>query len=81
MGSLDATGVLLSRLSARLAENLKTKACHSAVTARERLSMEEMNYLLRELATCEMPYVCPHGRPVLVHFSLRELEKMFRRIV
>lgn len=79
--TLDRTGMFLTKISARLAENLKTQACHSSVTARERLSMEEMNYLLRELARCETPYVCPHGRPVMVHFSLRDLEKMFRRIV
>jgi len=81
LASLDATGVFLTKIATRLAEKLKTQACHSSVTAQERLSMEEMNYLLRELARCETPYVCPHGRPVVVHFSLRDLEKMFRRTV
>ncbi len=57
----------------------KTMACHSAIKAGDPLSLEEMEALLEELYKTELPYFCPHGRPVIKKISYQELEKMFKR--
>jgi DNA mismatch repair protein MutL len=59
---------------------IKTTACKMAVKAGERLSIEEMGRLLSELRETSNPYLCPHGRPIVVCFSNRELDKMFGRM-
>jgi DNA mismatch repair protein MutL len=58
----------------------KTFACKAAVKAGDRLTIEEMESLLDRLFKAEVPYVCPHGRPVLVKIPLLELDKKFGRI-
>jgi len=54
-------------------------ACHHAVRAQDRLSPAEIHALIRQLAQCELPFSCPHGRPTMIHLSLRELERRFGR--
>jgi DNA mismatch repair protein MutL len=54
-------------------------ACHHAVRAQDRLSPVEIRSLVRQLAACELPFSCPHGRPTMIHLSLRELERRFGR--
>jgi len=56
-----------------------TTACKMAVKAGDALSHAEMTHLLRELADTENPYLCPHGRPVVLVLSIEELEKRFKR--
>src|SRR5699024_10794624 len=51
------------------------------IKANHYLDMNEMNQLLNELRTCEDPFTCPHGRPVIIHFTTYEIEKMFKRIM
>ncbi len=58
----------------------KTYACKAAVKAGDYLAMEEMESLIDQLFQAEVPYVCPHGRPVLVKIPLLELDKKFGRI-
>lgn len=58
----------------------KTFACKAAVKAGDYLTTEEMESLLDQLFKAEVPYVCPHGRPVLVKIPLLELDKKFGRI-
>ena len=58
----------------------KTYACKAAVKAGDYLTMEEMESLIDQLFQAEVPYVCPHGRPVLVKIPLLELDKKFGRI-
>lgn len=58
---------------------LSRKACHRAVRAKELLSHGEMSSLLMDLLKTEMPYTCPHGRPVVKRFSSAELARMFDR--
>ncbi|NLO36694.1 MAG: DNA mismatch repair endonuclease MutL [Clostridiaceae bacterium] len=56
-------------------------ACKAAVKAHDRLSDAEIHQLLADLQRLEDPYQCPHGRPVIVRLTRREIEKRFRRIV
>ncbi len=58
----------------------KTYACKAAVKAGDYLTIEEMESLIDQLFEAEVPYVCPHGRPVLVKIPLLELDKNFGRI-
>ncbi|WP_124727480.1 DNA mismatch repair endonuclease MutL [Staphylospora marina] len=59
----------------------KMMACKAAIKANRHLRREEMEALLEQLDGCDNPYTCPHGRPVFVHFSTRDLEKMFKRVM
>ena len=54
-------------------------ACHGSVRAHQRLSLDEVRSLLSQLDAAEYPYTCPHGRPLLTRFSLRDVEKWFDR--
>jgi len=54
-------------------------SCRSAIKAGDYLSMEERSILLSDLAKTKTEYTCPHGRPVKLKISLKELEKMFKR--
>lgn len=54
-------------------------ACKAAIKAGDPLNLEEMNALIDELFTTEYPFVCPHGRPVVVNLTLSELHKLFGR--
>ena len=55
-------------------------ACKAAVKAGDPLALEEMVSLVDRLFATENPYYCPHGRPIVVHLSLQELDKRFERI-
>jgi DNA mismatch repair protein MutL len=56
-----------------------TNACKMAVKAGDPLTIEEMRGLLEQLAETENPYLCPHGRPIVVTISFKELDKQFKR--
>ncbi|MET3682213.1 DNA mismatch repair protein MutL [Alkalibacillus flavidus] len=56
-------------------------SCKRSIKANHYLNHQEMNYLIDELRTCQDPFTCPHGRPIVVHFSEYELQKMFKRIM
>lgn len=62
-------------------EIIERVACHSAIRAGMTLAFEEMDALMTQLEELDVNLYCPHGRPVWVEFSLRELEKRFKRIV
>jgi DNA mismatch repair protein MutL len=55
-------------------------ACQAAIKVNMPLDQTKMEWLLGELAKTEHPMACPHGRPVVLRFSLREIEKAFKRI-
>jgi DNA mismatch repair protein MutL len=57
-----------------------TTACHAAVKANYSLSYEKMNHILDELRATAYSTICPHGRPVMLRLSRREIEKNFERI-
>ena len=54
-------------------------ACHSAIKVNMPLGREKMVWLLRELMKTEVPMSCPHGRPIILRYSLKELRKAFKR--
>ncbi len=60
-------------------QRLITKACKAAVKANDRLDVQEIGSLLRSLDRTENPFSCPHGRPTLLRFEQKDLEKMFLR--
>jgi DNA mismatch repair protein MutL len=57
-----------------------TMACHAAVKANDPLTREKMQYLLDELRRTAHSSVCPHGRPVVLRLTRREIERNFERI-
>jgi len=57
----------------------KSFACKAAIKAGDRLNMTEMVILIEHLFLAKVPYVCPHGRPVIVKIPLEELDKRFGR--
>lgn len=60
---------------------LYTIACKSAVKANMRMSKIEMETLVRNVLRLKNINTCPHGRPIIVTMSKKELEKEFKRIV
>lgn len=65
----------------RLDEILHTTACKAAVKAHDILSFNEMKQLVHDLLKLEDPFHCPHGRPVILRLSAKDIEKFFNRIV
>lgn len=55
-------------------------SCKRSIKANHYLDEQQARVLLKDLETCENPFNCPHGRPVLIHFTNSDMEKMFKRI-
>jgi len=56
-------------------------SCKAAIKANKYLTMAEMEALLNRLRETTSPFTCPHGRPIIIHFSSYDLEKMFKRVM
>jgi DNA mismatch repair protein MutL len=56
-------------------------ACHGAIRANQKLSDEQIKGLLEQLDQCDQPSNCPHGRPTWISWSIKDLEKSFKRVV
>jgi len=67
----------LEKIRARIAASI---ACHAAIKVNMPLEQNKMEWLLAELAKTECPMSCPHGRPVILRYSLRDIQKAFKRI-
>jgi DNA mismatch repair protein MutL len=64
-----------------LDECLMVMACHNAIRAHQRLGEAQIKAMLEQLDGCDNPSHCPHGRPIWIRFSIKDLEKQFQRIV
>jgi len=56
-------------------------ACHSAIRANLKLNPAEIEQLLIDLEKCDNPLHCPHGRPIMITWNKKQIEKLFKRIV
>jgi len=55
-------------------------ACHAAIKINMKLEPEKIDWLLRELGKTEHPTSCPHGRPIALRYSLKDIQRAFQRI-
>jgi DNA mismatch repair protein MutL len=56
-------------------------SCKASIKANQHLKNEEIFALLEDLRKTTNPYTCPHGRPIVIHHSTYELEKLFKRVM
>jgi DNA mismatch repair protein MutL len=67
----------LDALRTRIAASI---ACHAAIKVNMPLDQNKMQWLLAELAKTEFPISCPHGRPVVLRYSMKDIQRAFKRI-
>ncbi len=67
----------LEKIRTRIAASI---ACHAAIKINMPLEQNKMEWLLRELANTDCPMSCPHGRPVVLRYSVKDIQRAFKRI-
>jgi DNA mismatch repair protein MutL len=67
----------LDRIRTNIAASI---ACHAAIKVNMPLEQNKMEWLLSELAKTDCPMSCPHGRPVVLRYSVRDIQRAFKRI-
>jgi DNA mismatch repair protein MutL len=67
----------LEKIRSRVAASI---ACHAAIKINMQLEQNKMEWLLAELAKTDHPMSCPHGRPVVLRYSVKDIQKAFKRI-
>jgi DNA mismatch repair protein MutL len=75
--SREEQSLNLEKIRARIAASI---ACHAAIKVNMPLQQNKMEWLLGELAKTEHPMSCPHGRPVVLRYSVKDIQKAFKRI-
>nr|MDP9147653.1 DNA mismatch repair protein MutL [Acidobacteriota bacterium] len=73
----ENAAISIETLQAKIAAST---ACHAAIKINMPLDQTKMAWLLAELAKTDCPMSCPHGRPVVLRYSLKEIERAFHRI-
>ncbi|HXC33910.1 MAG TPA: DNA mismatch repair endonuclease MutL [Verrucomicrobiae bacterium] len=73
----ENAAVSMDTLQAKIAAST---SCHAAIKVNMPLDQKKMEWLLGELAKTEAPMSCPHGRPIVLRYSTREIERAFKRI-
>ncbi|WP_442599614.1 DNA mismatch repair endonuclease MutL [Neobacillus sp. D3-1R] len=56
-------------------------SCKASIKANRHLRQDEIQALLNDLRNSSDPFTCPHGRPIIIHYSTYEMEKMFKRVM
>ncbi|MGG5253697.1 DNA mismatch repair endonuclease MutL [Neobacillus sp. SM06] len=56
-------------------------SCKGSIKANRHLRNDEIQALLNDLRKASDPFTCPHGRPILIHYSIYDMEKMFKRVM
>ena len=64
-----------------LLEKIAMMSCKAAVKGNQQLAQKEIETIISQLLDLEDPYHCPHGRPTIVKLSLKDVERMFRRVL
>ena len=72
LGKVEEVAVLRDRVVTRM-------ACRAAIKAGQRLHMEEMRALIRDIVTARLGFTCPHGRPTMILLTLDQLDRYFKR--
>jgi DNA mismatch repair protein MutL len=67
----------MEKVRGRIAASI---ACHAAIKVNMALEQNKMEWLLAELAKTECPMSCPHGRPIVLRYSMKDIQKAFKRI-
>src|SRR5579864_1805758 len=67
----------LDQIRGRIAASI---ACHAAIKVNMPLEQNKMEWLIAELAKTECPMSCPHGRPVVLRYSMKDIQRAFKRI-
>jgi DNA mismatch repair protein MutL len=75
--SREEQSLNLEKIRGRIAASI---ACHAAIKVNMPLEQNKMEWLLTELAKTDHPYSCPHGRPVVLRYSMKDIQKAFKRI-
>ena len=75
--SREEQSLNLEKIRARIAASI---ACHAAIKVNMPLEQNKMDWLLAELAKTDHPMSCPHGRPVVLRYSVKDIQKAFKRI-
>ena len=75
--SREEQTINLEKVRARIAASI---ACHAAIKVNMPLDHNKMEWLLAELAKTDCPMSCPHGRPVVLRYSMKDIQKAFKRI-
>jgi DNA mismatch repair protein MutL len=75
--SREEQSLNLEKIRARIAASI---ACHAAIKINMPLEPNKMEWLLTELAKTDHPMSCPHGRPVVLRYSVKDIQKAFKRI-
>jgi DNA mismatch repair protein MutL len=75
--SREEQALNLEKIRARIAASI---ACHAAIKVNMPLEQNKMEWLLAELAKTDCPMTCPHGRPVVLRYSMKDIQKAFKRI-
>jgi DNA mismatch repair protein MutL len=73
----EAQALNLERIRTRIAASI---ACHAAIKVNMPLDTAKMEWLLAELAKTKYPMSCPHGRPIVLRYSVKDIQKAFKRI-
>jgi DNA mismatch repair protein MutL len=73
----ENAAISIETLQAKIAAST---ACHAAIKVNMPLEQSKMEWLLDALAKTDCPMSCPHGRPVVLRYSMKEIEKAFHRI-
>lgn len=75
--SREEQALNLDQISGRIAASI---ACHAAIKVNMPLEQNKMEWLITELAKTECPMSCPHGRPVVLRYSMKDIQRAFKRI-
>jgi DNA mismatch repair protein MutL len=73
----ESAAISMDSLQAKIAAST---SCHAAIKVNMPLDQTKMQWLLAELAKTEAPMSCPHGRPIVLRYSVKEIERAFKRI-